>query len=82
MNLTREQKISRILAALRAKPMTRQEITAATGIPLESVCGRCNELLRRGKIGLAGSVLCRETGQFRELLRATVTGSSARETAQ
>lgn len=69
MKLTREQKIQRILRTLRARPMTRQELSAVTGIALESVCGRCNALLHYGRIEVARSVLFKGTGKYREVLR-------------
>lgn len=69
MKMTRNQKIARIVAALRRRQMTRQQISEVTGIPLESVCGRCNELLERQRIEVARSVLHPETGAYREVLR-------------
>lgn len=45
----RQQQI--VLDALRAfGAMTRHEVAAATGLPLSSVCGRANELLRSGEV--------------------------------
>lgn len=49
--------------------MTRQELSAVTGIALESVCGRCNALLHYGRIEVARSVLFKGTGKYREVLR-------------
>lgn len=66
--MTREQKIYRILSALKARPMTRQEITDNTGIALESVCGRANALLHYGRIRVVGHQLYAETGKYREIL--------------
>lgn len=68
-NEPKHQKIQRILAALKKRRMTRQEISAVTGIPLESVCGRVHELLDSNRVEVCGSVLCRETGKDREVLR-------------
>lgn len=65
----KSKKIQRILAALKKRRMTRQEISAVTGIPLESVCGRVHELLDSNRVEVCGSVLCRETGKDREVLR-------------
>ena len=40
-----------ILSALkRFGPMTREEIHHATGLKLQSVCGRCNELVAAGRV--------------------------------
>lgn len=69
MKMTRNQKIARIVAALRRRQMTRQQIAESTGIPLESVCGRCNGLLMRRQIEVAKVVLHPETGAYREVLR-------------
>lgn len=67
--MNREQKIQRILAALRRRQMTRHEISETTGIPLESVCGRVNELLHYSKVEVSGFRHCAETGKDREVLR-------------
>jgi chromosome segregation and condensation protein ScpB len=42
---------NRILACLfdSAVPLSRQQIAKLTGIPLNAVCGRANDLLGRGK---------------------------------
>lgn len=69
MKLTNTQKTARILSALKRRQMTRQQIAESTGIPLESVCGRCNELLTRRQIEVAKVVLHPETGAYREVLR-------------
>ena len=40
-----------VLDALRGYgPMTRHQIAAVTGMPLSSVCGRVNELLKRHEV--------------------------------
>ncbi len=46
-----------ILADLRANgPSTRHEIYERTGIPLASVCGRCNALLDASRLEVVGTV--------------------------
>jgi predicted transcriptional regulator len=41
----------RVLDTLRAwGPMTRHELADATGLPLSSVCGRVNELMKSGAV--------------------------------
>ena len=61
--MNREQKI-----------MTRQELSAFTGIPLESVCGRVNELMQRSAVEVCGFRHCAETGKDREVLRVRKAG--------
>lgn len=75
--MNREQKIRRILSALRRRQMTRQELSAFTGIPLESVCGRVNELMQRSAVEVCGSRYCQDTGKDREVLRVRKIGRVA-----
>ena len=71
--MTKDQKIYRILAALKKRQMTRQEISRVTGIPLESVCGRVNELIHYGKVETCGHQLYRPTKKYRAILRIKKT---------
>lgn len=42
-----------VLAALRGYgPMTRHELSAVTGLPLSSICGRVNELMAEGLVSV------------------------------
>ena len=68
--MNRKTKRFKILMLLRKHRLTRHQISAMTGIALESVCGRVNELLETNKVEVCGYVHCKETGQDREVLRA------------
>lgn len=66
---TQQQRVLRALEL--CGPMTREEIHNITGIKLQSVCGRCNELMKAGKIR-GGEVAPRKAGELpAELLRLT-----------
>jgi len=72
--MNRNEKIRKILSTLRVKSMTRQEVSAETGIPLESVCGRVAELMDRKRVEVVGHRFCQHTGKNREVLRAVEDG--------
>lgn len=57
-----------VLQALAEKPLTRDEIAAATGLRLSSVCGRVNSLVKAGAIVSFGERRSTETGKLQELL--------------
>lgn len=44
-----------VMAALTSKgPMTRNQLSETTGLPVSSICGRCRELLDMDYIEVAG----------------------------
>jgi hypothetical protein len=59
-----------ILQKLQVEPLTRAELAAKTGLRLSSVCGRCNELLKAGRIFVSGTALDEETNRNVEILEA------------
>ena len=54
----------------RPNGATRQEISRALGEPINSVCGRVNELLGRGYLVVAGTKKDAVTGHSTEILKA------------
>ncbi|WP_445621319.1 hypothetical protein ACUN8C_05795 [Kushneria sp. Sum13] len=67
----RMQVLSHMCAAGTA--LTRQEISDQTGMPINAVCGRVNELLGMGHLELAG-MQERQEGPSRQLVTATDSG--------
>ena len=49
---------------------TRQEISRALGEPINSVCGRTNELIERGYLIVVGTKKDAVTGHSAEILKA------------
>lgn len=54
----------------RPNGATRQEISRALGEPINSVCGRVNELLGRGYLVVVGTKKDAVTGHSVEILKA------------
>lgn len=54
----------------RPNGATRQEISRALGEPINSVCGRVNELLERGYLVVVGTKKDAVTGHSAEILKA------------
>lgn len=73
----RMQVLSHLCAAGTA--LTRQEISDQTGMPINAVCGRVNELLGMGHLELAG-MQERQEGPSRQLVQATNEGFGMFET--
>ncbi|EMG30862.1 hypothetical protein [Campylobacter showae] len=48
---------------------TRQEISRALGEPINSVCGRANELIKRGYLVVVGTKKDAVTGHSAEILK-------------
>ena len=68
--LSRQQVM--VLAALHELgEATRQEISRHSGIPINCVCGRVNELLNRGLVAEEESRTCNVTGHTASQLRET-----------
>ncbi len=55
----------------RPNGATRQEISRALGEPINSVCGRVNELLGRGYLVVVGTKKDAVTGHSTEILKIT-----------
>lgn len=53
----------------RPNGATRQEISRALGEPINSVCGRVNELLERGYLVVVGTKKDAVTGHSAEILK-------------
>jgi hypothetical protein len=67
-----------VLDALRAHgAMTRHELAAVTGLALQSVCGRANELLRSGEVRELVERGRRVVRDGRHVLVATFTARTA-----
>lgn len=75
----RMQVLSHLCAA--GQPLTRQEIAEQTGMPINVVCGRVNELLGLEYAEIAG-VQERERGPSRQLVAATDEGFGMFESAE
>ena len=54
----------------RLNGATRQEISRALGEPINSVCGRANELIKRGYLIVVGTKKDAVTGHSAEILKA------------
>lgn len=54
----------------RSNGATRQEISRALGEPINSVCGRANELIKRGYLIVVGTKKDAVTGHSAEILKA------------
>ncbi|SES12028.1 hypothetical protein SAMN04487958_107175 [Vreelandella subterranea] len=61
----------RVLEALTAGPMTRNQLAGRTALPLSSVCGRCRELLDADLITVMGTT---QDKPARQLLQLTDAG--------
>jgi hypothetical protein len=57
------------IGATGAYGATREEIAAATGLRLQTVCGRCGELLQQGLIYDCGQTRAGESGRAAVVLR-------------
>lgn len=62
LKLNRLEKII-LNAVLRRRDMTRQEISKATGIPINSVCGRVNRMVSYGVLDELEKRPCKITGR-------------------
>lgn len=61
----------KVLQALNYQPdgMTRRELSESLGMPINSICGRVNELFRAGVIYVADDVICEFTRKRVEVLK-------------
>ena len=62
----------RVLQAINYYPekgVTRAQLSASLGMPINSVCGRVNELLKAEVIYVAGTGKCPVTGRTVEILK-------------
>lgn len=64
----------RVLDALTAGPMTRNQLAGRTALPLSSVCGRCRELLDANLVTVMGTT---QDKPARQLLQLTDAGRVA-----
>lgn len=60
---------SRIMRAVETGCITRRQIEARTGIPINAVCGRVNELIAAGRLDRGPEVKDEVTGRTVETLR-------------
>ena len=57
-----------VCALLMRQPLTRAELADLLGLRLSSVCGRVNELLKAGRVVVAGTKFDEETKRNVELI--------------
>lgn len=57
--------------------MTRQQISAATGLAINVVCGRVRSLLDKGVLTVRGTAIDPQTRKAQELLGVPVYGQGA-----
>ena len=57
--------------------LTRQAISAATGMPLHCVCGRVRSLLDKGVLTVRGTSVDPQTRKHQELLGVPVYGQAS-----
>lgn len=65
---TNAQKVLQMINYSKAGA-TRKELSVAMNMPINSVCGRVNELLKSDVIYVAGTTKCVFTGKTVELLK-------------
>lgn len=65
---TKSQCHSLIISKLKKREMTRKELAESTGLRIQSVCGRVNELLSSGEIEVVGTKWDSDTERKVEVL--------------
>lgn len=66
---TQAEKVLQAINYYPEKGVTRSQLSAALGMPINSVCGRVNELLKAEVIYVSGTGKCPVTGRTVEVLK-------------
>ncbi len=64
----KEQLVLRAFQGNKDLRMTRANLCAATGLPINSICGRVRSLLDKGWLVVDGETICTATKKRHELL--------------
>nr|DAD80256.1 MAG TPA: hypothetical protein [Caudovirales sp. ctTqA28] len=66
---TQAEKVLQAINYYPEKGVTRAQLSVALGMPINSVCGRVNELLKAEVIYVSGTGKCPVTGRTVEVLK-------------
>ncbi len=73
--LTQKQRVYQAIKA--SGPLTRQELAKLTGLAINAICGRVNELLKEGVVLEHDSRRCRVTGRLAHPVSVTSGSTGA-----